>query len=205
MVFSSLSRFLAAISVYSDLISVDDSSFRTLGPPLEIATPFHSRDGTVEFFLAARFLFLAFGSVCSSDLRAIGFTGAHSTRGFAFEIATKRCRVKPRHEEFKLNIVKVLAATTALVLLLVFLSVVLREWQKSFPPATPLELVHPSPQSPRQQIEFESGALLKNLKGQQQQELQQYRWTDPEHRFAQVPVDRAMEALAAKISREKKP
>jgi hypothetical protein len=47
--------------------------------------------------------------------------------------------------------------------------------------------------TPRQQLEFESGELFKETRQSQLRELESYGWVDAQHRFARVPVSRAME------------
>jgi hypothetical protein len=47
--------------------------------------------------------------------------------------------------------------------------------------------------SPRQQLEFESGNMARELKIIQRQELKSYQWVDDKHQFAKIPISRAME------------
>jgi hypothetical protein len=47
--------------------------------------------------------------------------------------------------------------------------------------------------TPRQQLAFESGELFKETRQSQIRELESYGWADAQHRFARVPVSRAME------------
>jgi hypothetical protein len=52
--------------------------------------------------------------------------------------------------------------------------------------------------SPRHQLEFESGEMARDLKSQQRQELDSYQWQDDKHRFAKIPVSRALELYLQK-------
>lgn len=109
--------------------------------------------------------------------------------------------MKVLREEFKLSSVWLIVIALGLVLLLITIALLLSLWQKSFPPGAVLE--SPPLQSPRRQVEFDSGQLARNLKAEQQTQLSTYGWKDPQHHFAKVPIQRAMEFLVEQSAERK--
>ncbi len=59
-------------------------------------------------------------------------------------------------------------------------------------PDNKTEVNRPS-DDPRQQLAFESGELFKETKQSQIKELETYAWLDDQHRFARIPISRALE------------
>src|SRR4051794_36536965 len=95
-------------------------------------------------------------------------------------------------QNFGMNNFKILMTTISLLALLLTIAGLLMILRESLsknwlPPAPRLS------DSSRQQLKFESGALARQSKETQTQDLNSYAWLEREHHFAKVPVARAME------------
>lgn len=107
--------------------------------------------------------------------------------------------MKPAFENFRLPVGKIFLTAVGLVVLVIVISTVLSFWQRSRSIESPPE-VAPNV-SARHQVEFESGELSQKLRAQQQKQLQTYSWKDQQMQTAEVPIERAMEALAAEAEK----
>lgn len=57
-------------------------------------------------------------------------------------------------------------------------------------------------QSARNQVEFESGQLLQEVRQAEDRNINTYSWADADHHYVRVPIDRAIEVLLDKDSLE---
>jgi len=99
-----------------------------------------------------------------------------------------------QEERFYFSSKKLLLMGAGLMLLLVFLIPALSWFEDSLAHSTPLAEQAPL-QSPRSQVEFESGELVQGLHKEQDKELNSYGWVDSRHHYVRVPIERAMEIL----------
>ena len=91
-----------------------------------------------------------------------------------------------------MNNTKILVTAASLLFLLVIVASVALMFRNALDKNQSPLASHPT-DSPRQQLEFESGELAQELKLTQRQELQSYQWIDKQHQFAKIPISRAME------------
>lgn len=101
--------------------------------------------------------------------------------------------MKSKFEDFRLPVLNIFFVALGLVILIITVSFFLSLWQRNLSSTSPSEK---GPfLSPRQQLEFDSGILAREARTHQQKELEAYSWKDAQKNFAEVPIERAMEAL----------
>ncbi|MGZ3770687.1 MAG: hypothetical protein ACXVCP_15255 [Bdellovibrio sp.] len=96
-------------------------------------------------------------------------------------------------EEFYLSL-KVFKTAVGLLLILFFIGGALLLWQKNL---LRKDFFFNTPEkSPRLQLEFESGKLVKNLKEKQIKYLHSYKQKDIKKQTVKVPIERAIDFLS---------
>lgn len=93
-------------------------------------------------------------------------------------------------QPFTLRRKPVLGSGLALLGLLIFIAGILYVLHSHWPHTPPVARASGA------RVEFESGAMQRRFRAEQERRLNSYSWADPQKRFARIPITRAMETLA---------